>query len=75
VESVGVNVTFCVEMPSVGTIPGDVNAKVPGTLVVPPVNTELASVWPDPITEAVGATLIVEATWLTVTLAVVDAVL
>ena len=43
-ESVGVNVTDCKTVPTLGVVEGDVNAKVPATDATPPLKTDDASV-------------------------------
>ena len=42
-ESVGVNVTDCEVVPTLGTVDGEVNANIPATDAEPPLNTEAIS--------------------------------
>ena len=69
VESVGVNVTDCVFVPTLGTEDGEVKANVPATDAEPPLNAEDASDCPDVITDAVGRVVITGVALLTVKLA------
>jgi hypothetical protein len=43
---VGVKVTPCAAVPAFSKVVGAVNAKLPGTAAVPPVNAAAARVWP-----------------------------
>ena len=56
--SVGVKVTPCKAGPAFGTVLGVVKAKLPPTVVLPPLRTEDASVWPKVIAVAVGQAVI-----------------
>jgi len=56
--SVGVKVTDCGVVPTLGTIDGEVNANVPATDAEPPLNTDEESSHPAGIAEAVGAIMI-----------------
>jgi len=49
-----VNVTSCAAVPTVGVVPGVVNANEPATDAVPPVRVEEARVCPSVIGDAVG---------------------
>jgi hypothetical protein len=54
VTSVGVKVTDCEDVPTLGTLDGELKANVPATDAEPPVNEPEASDCPNVITEAVG---------------------
>jgi hypothetical protein len=68
-------VTLWLEVPMPGAVLGVVKAKEPGTLAVPPVRLDEASVWPKVIAEAVGATLTVGVALFTTTFTEVKTVL
>jgi hypothetical protein len=55
VTSVGVNVTDCGDVPTLGTVVGEVKANVPATDADPPLNVEEESACPDVIAVADGA--------------------
>jgi len=55
-ESVGVNVTDCGPIPTLGAVDGELNANVPSTEADPPLSTEDASVCPELIEDADGHT-------------------
>jgi len=58
VTSVGVKVTDCEDVPTLGTLDGDVKANVPEIDAEPPLNTEKESAWPEVIADAMGAEMI-----------------
>jgi len=66
--SAGVKVTGWFAVPAFGTMPGVVQAKLPGTEAVPPVSVETDSVFPYTMAEAVGHVLTVGVALFTVTL-------
>ncbi len=70
-ESVGVKITDCCVVPTAGTVPGVVNAKLPATLAFHPLNIESSSVWPEIIEVAVGGVVIIGVALPTVTLTLV----
>ena len=53
-ESVGVNVTDCVPVPTLGAVDGELNANAPSTEADPPLSREDASVCPGLIEDADG---------------------
>ena len=69
VESVGVKVTDCAAVPTLGTLDGEVKANVPATDADPPLNTEEDSTCPTVIAAAVGTVEITGVTLFTVKLA------
>ena len=56
VTSVGVNVTDCEDVPTLGTVVGEMKANVPATDAEPPLNKDEESACPDAIADAVGGT-------------------
>ena len=56
VESVGVNVTDCMPVPTLGVVDGELNANAPSAEADPPLSTEDASVCPELIEDADGHT-------------------
>jgi len=54
VPSVGVNVTDCTAVPTLGTFEGEVKANVPATDAEPPLKTDATSDCPGVIGDAVG---------------------
>ena len=66
-------VTHCDAVPAAGAVAGVVKAKLPATEPTPPLKTELASVWPNTMSVAVGGVVIVGVALVTVTLALVVA--
>ena len=56
VESVGVNVTDCEVVPTLGTVDGEVKANTPSTEADPPLSKEDVSVCPELIEDADGHT-------------------
>ena len=70
----GVKVTLSDDVPAPGLVLGAVQAKVPLTDAVPPLNVEEASVCPKVIALAVGQADTVGVAWFTVSWTVVVAV-
>ena len=68
-ESVGVKVTDCEVVPTLGTVSGEVKANVPATDAEPPLNTEEERGCPDVIAEAVGLEITIGVAMFTVKLA------
>ena len=73
--SAGVKVTLSLGVPPLGTSVDEVQANVPPTDAVPPVNIEDASVWPYVIALAAGHADTVGVALVTVTLTVPATVL
>ena len=67
------NVTDWVAPPTSGTISGLVNANVPATLALPPLNVAFDNVWPYLMAKALGTTFIVGVAFMT--LSITDAFL
>jgi hypothetical protein len=73
VTSVGVNVMGCEEIPTLGTVDGEVKVNVPATDAEPPLKTEKERSCPEVIADEVGAEIIMGTARVTTKLVITSA--